>query len=350
MYQRYNQERDAKQRRSQVEEKEVKSSPAFPVKPKKKRTHPQGKMKSQAVGEKSQVLMKRNLEAAVADGTKNIYERWWKRFCDFCEKRGEVAVQAGPHLVGRFLSVQAEVAVGLGGVDQARAAIRQKILWAKPSQSSPTDSPLVQGVIKGLKRRFFKPVTKKAPFSREDLRRFLEEIVGAREYKEIAFKDWRLAAQVSLMFLTFSRFEEAKELTVGQIMEKEQDLVVTFAKGKQYQFGESRTSVMAGSSSKNARLDPVGVVKIYMRKLKEQGGLSLNQKLFPVLTGKMAFDQPASYGAVRSQFKYWVRRAGLSNEVAIILYDDVGDLVAHCGGDVIVQICWKFYYFGVEMR
>ena len=353
MYQRYNQKRYAQRMESQAEEKGGKPSLAVSVKVKEKRiiTDPRGKRTgSQAVREESRVLMKRNLEAALAQGTKKIYERWWRRFCDFCEVRGEVAVQAGPDLVGRFLSVQGEASAGLGGVDQARAAIRLNILLAKPGQSSPTDSPLVQGVIKGMKRRFFKPVSKKAPLSREDLRRLLEEIVGTREDQDIAFKDWRLAAQVSLMFLTFSRFEEAKELTVGQIMEKGQDLVVTFAKGKQYQFGESRTSVMAGNSSRNVRLDPVGVVKLYMRKLKEKGGLGPNQKLFPALTGKMAFEQPASYGAVRSQFKYWVRRAGLSDEVVIILYVDFGDLVVHWGGDVIEQVGWTYHYFCVNLR
>ena len=194
---------------------------------------------------------------------------------------------------------------------------------ARPSSSSPTDTPFIQGVIKGMKRRFFKPVDKKAPFSRGNLRTFLKEIVGQKKKScEIDLKDWRLAAELSLMYLTFSRFEEAKELTIGQIVEDGSDLVVTFKKGKQYQFGEARTSVMAGASCENDKLDPVSVVKTYMSLLVEKVGRNPDQFLFPVLTGKSAWRKPASYSVVRSQFKFWLRRAGLSEEVAFINYDD----------------------------
>ena len=76
---------------------------------------------------------------------------------------------------------------------------------------------------------------------------------------------------------------------------------------------------MAGGSDKIEKRDPVKVVKKYMEKLVERVGNNPNQILFPVLTGKGAMRQPASYGAVRSQFKDWVQRAGLSDEVQMII-------------------------------
>ena len=314
-YHQYNQKREARGLSSRAEEK----GDSFPKSiPKRKKFIPpkQQKQVSLSPGDQSQILMKRNLEAALSEGTKKIYNRWWSKFSQFCDDRGEVPERADPFLVGRFLSRQGEAHKGLGGVDQARAAIRWGILMARPSKKSPTDSPLIQGVIKGMKRRFFKPVVKKAPFSRGNLKTFLEEIVGQKRSGEIPLKDWRLAAELSLMYLTFSRFEEAKELTLGQVVEEGQDLVVTFKKGKQYQFGEARTSVMAGDSGKNEKLDPVGVVKTYMALLVQKVGRNPNQCLFPVLTGKTAWRKPAAYSVVRSQFKFWMQRAGLSEKVA----------------------------------
>ena len=321
MYHHYNKSREARGLSSQVVDKRV-SFPKVILSKRKKICKEKAKQAASVPKEMSQVLLERNLEAALAEGTNKIYRRWWSKFSQFCEQRGEVPQRAHPHLVGRFLSKQGEASKGLGGIDQARAAIRWGILMARPSSSSPTDSPLIQGVIKGMKRRFFKPVDKKAPFSRGNLRTFLKEILGQKNKSdEIELKDWRLAAELSLMYLTFSRFEEAKELTIGQVVEDGPDLVVTFKKGKQYQFGESRTSVMAGAPEID-NLDPVSVVKSYMALLVEKVGRNPDQFLFPVLTGKSAWRKPASYSVVRSQFKFWMRRAGLSEEVAFIIYDD----------------------------
>ena len=321
MYHQYNSRREARGHTSQFGDKGESLPKLIPAK-KRNVFVKQARQVSRVQTEQSQVLLERNLEAALSEGTKKIYRRWWSKFSQFCEDRGKVPQCADPHLVGRFLSMQGEVSTGLGGVDQARAAIRWGILLARPSRRSPTDTPLIQGVIKGMKRRFFKPVVKKAPFSRGNLRTFLEEIVGQRRSGVIDLKDWRLAAELSLMFLTFSRFEEAKELTLEQVVEDGQDLVVTFKKGKQYQFGEARTSVMAGASSKKDKLDPVLVVKTYMTLLVEKVGRKSDQLLFPVLTGKFAWRKPASYSVVRSQLKFWVRKAGLSDEVVFIFYDD----------------------------
>ena len=64
------------------------------------------------------------------------------------------------------------------------------------------------------------------------------------------------------------------------------------------------------------------VVKTYMTLLVEKVGRKSDQLLFPVLSGKFAWRKPASYSVVRSQLKFWVRKAGLSDEVAFIFYDD----------------------------
>ena len=50
----------------------------------------------------------------------------------------------------------------------------------------------------------------------------------------------RLAAQISLMYLTFRRYQESAALKGDQVHKEEGNLIMMFAKGKNYQYGESR--------------------------------------------------------------------------------------------------------------
>ena len=56
----------------------------------------------------------------------------------------------------------------------------------------------------------------------------------------------RLAAQISLMFLTFARYEESAVLKVGQVQKDGGNLIVMFRKGKTCQYGKARMAVIAG--------------------------------------------------------------------------------------------------------
>ena len=53
---------------------------------------------------------------------------------------------------------------GLGGVDHARAAVRFFWKLEYPDEDSPTDSFRVSSVVKGIKRRFAKPVEQEEAF------------------------------------------------------------------------------------------------------------------------------------------------------------------------------------------
>ena len=123
MYHLYNKSREARGHSSQVVDKGVSFPKAIPSK-RKKTCKEHVKQVSLVPKEQSQVLLERNLEAALSEGTNKIYRRWWSKFSQYCEERGKVPQRADPHLVGRFLSKQGEASKGLGGIDQARAAIR----------------------------------------------------------------------------------------------------------------------------------------------------------------------------------------------------------------------------------
>ena len=116
------------------------------------------------------------------------------------------------------------------------------------------------------------------------------------------------------MYCAFARFEEVKELKVPQLDLDGEDVVITFSKGKTYQFGEARQSVMPGISTEAEAVTPVGVLKGYVDRLKLiEGNKSL--WLFPglrMVKGELvSLNKPASYDAVAKDFKKVVKEAGL---------------------------------------
>ncbi len=191
-------------------------------------------------------------------------------------------------LVSAFLSDLAENSSGLGGVDGARAALGFYWRMKFPGSPSPTLDAEVSAVVHGIKRRFQVPVTKKAPLSVEDFCEVLRHVSEGGELEKISMCRLRLAAQVSIMFCCFARFEEVQALRVEQVKEDEMGLEVDFLKGKTYQFGEARLGMMPGQP--HLALDPVFVVKTYLRRLRGLGAPSCSW-LFPSFASVKGVDK-----------------------------------------------------------
>lgn len=116
------------------------------------------------------------------------------------------------------------------------------------------------------------------------------------------------------MYCTFGRFEEVKQLKVHQLEFVGDDVVVTFCKGKTYQMGEARKSVMPGGSQGQGEVSPVSVLKAFLTRLELLEG-NEGSWLFPGLRSQrgtlLSLNEPASYEAVARDFKKVVGEAGL---------------------------------------
>ena len=116
------------------------------------------------------------------------------------------------------------------------------------------------------------------------------------------------------MYCTFARFEEVKQLKVQQLEFKGEDMVITFRKGKTYQFGEARKAVMPGELQGRGRVSPVNLLRDYLARLSSIEG-NEDGWLFPGLKAKrktwVSLNEPASYASVASDFKAAVKEAGL---------------------------------------
>ena len=114
------------------------------------------------------------------------------------------------------------------------------------------------------------------------------------------------------MFLSFSRFEESSALLRSQVKKSQGDLLVTFKKGKNFQYGEARKSVIAGQPGPK---NPVSVILSYMDRLATVDK-SIDGFLFPALrsttNGDSVLARPASYDSVLRQFKEVLLEAGVT--------------------------------------
>ena len=253
-----------------------------------------------------------NIENSLAASSGKKYEYWWDRFSVFCDENGRQKMPFSSLTVSVFLSHLAESADGLGGADAARAALGYYFSLSHPEQPNPTNSEDVKLVLRGLKRRFFIPVCKKAALSSDDFYKVIAAATDNAKFLKVPLCKLRLAAQVSLMFCTMSRFEESAELRCSHFSKDKGDLVVNFKKGKTYQFGEARQSVVAGQPG---LFNPVTVISAYTDRLKSVSKAA-DCLLFPALrssAGKDAvLDRPASYESVLKQFKSMVVEAGVT--------------------------------------
>ena len=255
-----------------------------------------------------------NLGNSLAVSTAQKYEYWWDKFSVFCSREGRQEMPFSSFTAAVFLSGLAESANGLGGVDAARAALGFYFSLRFPEETSPTDSGEVRNVLRGIKRRFQSPVCKKAALSSGNFYKILKAATDNANFSKVPLCKLRLAAQVSVMFCTFCRYEESAELRCSQVTKDKGDLLVMFAKGKTYQFGEARMSVVSGQAGS---LDPVKVISLYMDRLREVNK-GLDSRLFPALrstaAGDMVLDRPASYRSVLKQFKLILLEAGVTDD------------------------------------
>ena len=259
----------------------------------------------------------KNLQSAVSDRTGQGYNYWWDRFVLWCTEAGCESMPFDAVRVSAFLSNLAETSAGLGGVPGARAALAYYWRMKYPDVTSPTEAAEVSAVVHGIKRRFQLPVAKKEALSVEDFGKVLRHVTEGGELESLNMVKLRLAAQVSVMFCCFARFEEVQALKVQQVKLGEVDIEVDFLKGKTYQYGEARLGMMPAQPQ--LALDPVKVVRVYMERLRELG-VEETSSLFPSFTSHKGvtkvLSKAASYDCVRKQFKAACAAAQVSGKPA----------------------------------
>ena len=254
----------------------------------------------------------RDEQAALASSTAAQYKIWWSRYHEFLSKCGKEELLQTSEGTAAFLAHLAEEAKGLGGVDMAKAALSHQFKTGGLSgDKNPANSVQVDIVMRGIHRRFTQPPTKKTPTSRGQLEKVVREATDNLNWKSCKLVDFRLAAQVTFMFATAARYEEAREIKCNQLETQGGNLHILFQKGKCYQYGENRSSVIADRP--DMEFNPKLLLEEYLSRLRESGQGEGNDYLFPNMSRKKS-KEPASYPAVLKQFRYFLEKAGVTSD------------------------------------
>ena len=142
---------------------------------------------------------------------------------------------------------------------------------AYPESTSPTDSVRIAQVIKGLKRKFTKPVIKKRPIT-PLIEKSLLSLYTSKGLENTELMELRFAALFSMLYFCCARYEEAAKLKLENVKKTVKgNLEFLFKEAKNNQFLECRKSYV--SPTVNGRdLCPVRIIYKYAKKIKELGG------------------------------------------------------------------------------
>ena len=104
----------------------------------------------------------------------------------------------------------------------------------------PTESNYVSLFIKGFSRKFKQIPNKAYPISYDELQKFFTFIVGDSDLESLPFIDLCFIAFLLTSYSSFGRYEEVSNLKIEDVYNEAEGFVLTFKKGKSYQYGKAQ--------------------------------------------------------------------------------------------------------------
>lgn len=156
----------------------------------------------------------RAVAAGIPANTTRAYKRAWKRFEDWCQGTGRVALPATPHTLTQYVHAMTEACAAPATIDQAVGIIR-----AKHRQAGHTGQPDTEGALKtlrGYKLKLAKAgyrVRKRDPLSPDDMATMIDACDPATP------AGLRDRAILLLGYSIMGRRSELSELDIPDIIE-----------------------------------------------------------------------------------------------------------------------------------
>jgi integrase len=265
----------------------------------------------QELGKKSSVIVNEMVFNSVAPSTLKIYKLTWNLFKSFGKLSG-VDVEKYNFdftFICQFFLYRLQSTSSLSSILSSRSAI--SFMWKiHSSLPCPTESNFVSLFIKGISRKF-KQIPKKAyAISYEELEKIFTFIVGDSALETLPFTELRFIAFLLTSYSSFGRYEEISNLKIEDIVHEDEGFILTFKKGKSYQYGESHIGVL--SNLPRFKFNPAKVFSLYLDKvalIHEKSNTS-SDFLFPSLrkscTVLHSLDKPVPYSVLLKKFKFCV--------------------------------------------
>ena len=255
--------------------------------------------------------------SSVSASTAKAYKAAWEKFTKFGRK---LKVDVNKFLfdytfVCEYLLYKLHFSGSVSSVLSARSAIT--FFWKINSDSScPCENKFVTLFVKGLQRKFKKTTRKSYPISYKELSFIFSKIVGDSKIENLSFVNLRFITMLLTLYSSFSRFEEIINLKLDDISREEAGFILTFRKGKSYQFGESHIGIV--SNLPNLAFNPSRIFSIYLDRvalLHSQSDHSGNL-LFPVCkvvkSVETSLPKPISYNVIKKQFTVAVTESNIN--------------------------------------
>jgi len=246
---------------------------------------------------------------ARAKSTNDAYRREMAKFRMWAKSRGRSYLPASYETVSRYVTAVAFRTKSVGMCVRVSAAIRAA--HRVRNLATPTDSPAMLELMKGITRTYGKPPTQVAPLSKDMLRKLLRHLwaQGLDPVQE------RSAWLALLSFQMTARCGDIKKLQKKHfVFLKDGSMKVTFPSLKNIPVNKGFVVRVA---AQQGRWCPVAFTKSYF----ENMGLGQDDFVLPVIKKRLyknamqfivSKKQVASNGALRLHFRNALRDIGLS--------------------------------------
>ena len=216
-------------------------------------------------------LVSSYLLKSVRKSTLNNYEKYWDKFKTFC---AESESNMSSSMVSAFMIYLSENCGSKNPALMARAAIKFFYKLYFPAKKSPTDSWMVNRIVKSLIKNLSKTVKKASVIDSDIIKKLVNFLLNN---DVVPLKDERLAIFSILQFCIFARFEELQSLKIQDLnFLVSGDLEINVTKAKNFENWDARKSYIAANTG--GSIDPVSLISKYVQRLGYEDGL-----LFPSL-------------------------------------------------------------------
>jgi len=171
-------------------------------------------------------------KASRSKATWRAYEADWRAFQGWCLAVDLVPMPATPHTVALFLAAEAKRGRAPATLGRRLAAIRLMHVGAR--QPSPHDAIEVDEVMRGIRRRWKRPPTRKAPAVDEEIKRMVDAV------EPQTLKGLRDRALLLLGFAGAFRRSELVALDVEHLTTRDEGLSVLIVSSKTDQDGKGQ--------------------------------------------------------------------------------------------------------------
>lgn len=253
------------------------------------------------------------VEAARAANTLRGYRSDWREFTTWCADHGElVPAPAAPATVTGYLTTLAQAGAKVGTMSRRLSAIR--FVHQLQNHPDPRRNARVMAVWEGIRRTHGAPPDQAAPLMPPELFDVLEACPTTKVWRtsgrpaEPDLAGARDRALLLVGFVAALRRSELAALTVDQVSEHANGLVLTLPRSKTNQTGEQAELVVLPRSGRPGRC-PVTALQQW----REGAGITNGPLFRPVSKSNTALLRPLNPESINTLVRQAVTRAGMDS-------------------------------------